>query len=99
MNTVERIPEDFNIWFGEIKRLKKVKEPTKKQKKQIMEYYGDYKYYMGKLFAYLYVLEELGESKYIEKYSKWQNIKWFPKMNKADKKGTWKIKKSLSDHL
>lgn len=95
-NTVERIPQDLIIWQKEIKKLRAIKRPTKKQNAQALEYFGLYRYYQGKIFAYLFVLSELGEVKYVNEYSVWQKLNWSG--DRVFKKGPWQTKKSPSDH-
>ena len=87
-NTVISIPKDLQTWNTEIKR-------TRSGKKKV-EYYGMAEYYKGKLFAYLYVLEELGEHRFCEKFLEVHKI---TRNNDRFVKTTPWQQKSLSDHL
>ena len=75
-----RIPKDLRTWKREIKKLSRKR--TIKSKKIKQEYHHDYSYYCGKVAAYLYVLTELDDHKFVKKYEKKHKVKYFPEQNK-----------------
>lgn len=70
METVERIPKDLRFWRRETERLSKIKRPTAEEKEQLLEYRHLSSYYQGKLIAYLFVLDKLGDTGFVRKYEK-----------------------------
>lgn len=83
--TVTRIPKDLKVWRKLIKKLKYSRKP--KGKKQLREYAGLYNYYLGKMIAYIYVLEKLGDSKFVVAWEKKFRVKYF----KTDNRGGTRI--------
>lgn len=82
MNTVDRIPEDLDVWRDEIGK-------KKTSLRAALEYYHHHTFYVGKVTAYLFVLEELGEHKFVEDYLKKTGMK-LQHINEPQK-GMWKL--------
>lgn len=82
MNTVDRIPKDFKTWKNEIGK-------DKTTLRAALEYYHHHTFYKGKIAAYLFVLQELGESKFVEDYVAKHGIEM--KHLNESQKGMWKL--------
>ena len=76
---VTRIPKDLKTWKKLVGKLKYARTP--KKKKQCREYSHLYSYYLGKMIAYIYVLEKLGDSKFVSQWEKKFKVKYL-KMDK-----------------
>lgn len=87
-DTVIRIPKDLRTWKKLVKKLKYGRKP--KKKKQCGEYAHLYSYYLGKMIAYVFVLKELGDSKFVAKWEKKFKVKYI-----KDNRGVIKIKLSI----
>lgn len=83
--TISRIPKDLNTWTREIKKLNKIKRPTAKHRLIARDYRRLRAYYLGKMLAYSYVLEKLGDGVFVLKHQKKHHIK-------VDDKGNYKTK-------
>lgn len=63
-----RVPKDLLIWKRELKKLNKKRKLTRKEKRIQIEYRHEMSYYIGKMFAYAYVLDQLGDNKFTKIY-------------------------------
>lgn len=80
-NTVEDIPKDLWTWEKEICHDDKL------SLRSAIEYLWEYAYYLGKIMAYLYVLKQLGEQRYVDSYVKKMKLK----TSERPVKETWKL--------
>ncbi len=70
--TLERIPKDLRIWRKEIRKLAKSRKKLDIKKRQ--DYIEHYSFYLGKIMAYVYVLELLEDYKFLLQYKKKHKI-------------------------
>lgn len=72
-DTILRIPTDLRVWKRECTKIAKKKKKTEKDKQTYTEYNNLFRYYLGKWFAYTYVLFQLGEYKWVnDQYKKYK---------------------------
>lgn len=93
LKTIKRIPKDLVIWERELKKFKKKKGKSALDRKKATEYFYIHAYYIGKMMAYAWVIEQLGLPLYLtEKEEKAYRKYWkssetvIKKVKKNDKK-------------
>mgnify|MGYP001585149211 CR=1 FL=1 len=79
--TVTRIPKDLKTWKREIKKLKYKRKYRIKRK--VGGYAHLYSYYLGKMIAYIHVLEQLGDSKFVTEWEKKFKVKYINTDNRG----------------
>ena len=85
--TITRIPKDLKTWKKEIKRLRFKRD--RKTKKLVKGYGHSYVYYLGKMLAYVYVLEKLGDSKFVAQWEKKFKVRYLKGRRETHISGKW----------
>lgn len=82
IEVVERVPKDLRVW----ERFIKSKKTSKKSRE---EYQHLYSFYVGKVMAYLYVLNQLGEHQFVSSFEKKHNLKYNKDWTRVVSKPRW----------
>ena len=72
-NALNRIPKDLRTWKRLYPRLKRSRVVQKR--KQAAEYERMYYFYLGKIYAYCFVLDALEDRKFMDAYIKKHKIR------------------------